>query len=255
MKKVFVCRDTITGIFSGIYEAWKLALQEQSTGIGIKGMVEQELFCDYIEAKESEQKAIAVEKLIWTHLGDEAYWNLYHALLSHDEKKGDAVFRMMLEARKIPNSRKIMNHLANPDVQKVFQLSRTVSNEAHYHKEFIRFRELENGVLFSKINPKTKILTCIADHFSNRLPLENWIVYDETHKEVLVHEAKKQCVIVIDENVNLEKTQHFSQTEQQFELLWKDFCESISIKERENKKLQRQHLPLWYRENMVEFTK
>lgn len=255
MKKVFVCDDTITGIYSGIYDAWKLALQEEQVGIAIRGMIEQELFCDYVEVIQSEKKAIAVEKMIQKHLGDEAYYNLYLSLLSHDEKKADAVLGTMLEARKIPNSKKIMNHLASPNVQKVFQLSRMVGNEVHYHREFLRFRELENGVLFAKMNPKNRVLTCIADHFANRLPLENWLVYDETHKMVLVHEEKKQWVILVDTEMDSEKIKNYSRTEKMFEELWQGFCKTISIKERENKELQRQHLPLWYRSNMVEFTK
>ena len=255
MKKVFICSDTITGIYSGIYDAWKLVPKLGEVGIAIQDMVEQELFCDYIEADESEQKALAVEKLIKRHLGYEVYWNLYHAVLSHDEKKGDAILGTMLEAKEIPNSKKIMNHLTSPYVRKVFELSRAVSNEAHYHKEFVRFRELENGVLFAKINPKAQVLTCIADHFSNRLPLENWLVYDETHKMVLVHEARKHWLILIDEEMEIEKVKKYSQTEKMFETLWRDFCKTISIQERENKELQRQHLPIWYRGNMVEFTK
>ena len=255
MRKVLICSDTVTGIYSGIYDAWKQMPQVGEIGIAMKGMIEQELFCDYIEVEENEKKAIAVEQLIKKHLGYEAYGALYHALLSSDEKKGDAVLNTMLEAKKIPNSRKIMNHLKSPYVQKVFELSRNVRNEAHSFKEFLRFRELENGILFSKINPKAQVLTCIANHFANRLPLENWLVYDETHKMALVHEANKRWVLLVDETMNLEKTKYISEEERVFEKLWKGFCETISIKERENQELQRQHLPIWYRNNMVEFTK
>ncbi len=224
-------------------------------GIAIRGMVEQELFCEYVETEESERKAVAVEKLIKKHLGDEAYRDLYYAILSPDEKKGDVVLNTMLEAKIIPNSKKIMNHLKSPYVRKVFELSRTVGNEVHYFKEFLRFRELRSGILFAKINPKSQVLTCIADHFANRLPLENWLVYDESHRMVLVHEAKKQWVILVDETMNFEKVKNFSNAEWMFEKLWKGFCDTISIKERENRELQRQHLPMWYRKNMVEFTK
>lgn len=255
VKKIFVCGDTITGIYSGIYDAWKMMPKPGEVGIAIRGLVEQELFCEYVETIESERKAIAVENLIKKHLGYEAYWDLYHAILSPDERKGDVVLNTILEAKGIPNSKKIMNHLKSPYVQKVFELSRTVGNEAHYFKEFLRFRELESGILFAKINPKSQVLTCIADHFANRLPLENWLVYDETHKMVLVHEAKKQWVILVNETMNLEKAKSLSEKERMFEKLWKGFCETISIKERENKELQRQHLPIWYRRNMVEFTK
>ena len=44
-----------------------------------------------------------------------------------------------------------------------------------------------------------------------------------------------------------------SNSELEFEQLWKGFCKSISIKERENLKLQRQNLPLRFQKDMVEF--
>ena len=49
----------------------------------------------------------------------------------------------------------------------------------------------ENGILFSEITPKAQILTCVADHFEDRFPLENWIIYDKTHKYVLYTELGK----------------------------------------------------------------
>lgn len=253
MKRVFVCNDTVTGIYSAIYDAWKLNLEKDKLGISLKNTLEQELFCDYFEVEESEKKAIAVENLIKKHLGYEAYRDLYHAVLSKEEDKGNAVLGTMLEAKKIPNSKKIMNHLSHPDVQRVFELSRRVSNEAHFFKEIVRFQELHSGVLFSKINPENHVLTCIADHFSNRLPLENWLIYDERHHTVLLHRAQMPWVLVVDEDINLEQTKNVSENEKKFENLWKGFVESISIKERENPKLQMQHLPLKYRENVVEF--
>lgn len=255
MKKVFLCGDTVTGIYSGIYDAWKLTPRVGEVGIAIQGMVEQELFCEYIETEEHEKKAVAVERLIRNHLGYEAYGALYQAILSPDSKKGDAVLNTMLAAKEIPDSHKIMHHLKSPYVQKVFELSRSVGNEAHSFKEFLRFRELENGILFAKINPKSQVLTCIANHFANRLPLENWLIYDETHKMTLVHEARKQWILLVDETMNLEKTKYISEEERVFEKLWKGFCETISVKERENRDLQRQHLPIRYRHNLVEFTK
>ena len=42
MKKIYVCNDTITGIFSAIYDAWKEGREEKECGIAIKGMLEQD---------------------------------------------------------------------------------------------------------------------------------------------------------------------------------------------------------------------
>ena len=33
MKKIYVCNDTITGIFSAIYDAWKKEEKKKSVGL------------------------------------------------------------------------------------------------------------------------------------------------------------------------------------------------------------------------------
>ena len=255
MKKVYVCSDNITGIFSAIYDAWRTKLQEEQLGIALKGVMDQELFCEYIEVEESQKKAIAVENLIKRYLGDYAYWNIYHAVLSHDKERGNAILGAMLESRKIPNSRRIMEHLSHPQVQKVFELSRKVSNEAHYYKEIVRFSELQNGILFAEIEPRSQILSCLGDHFTNRFPLENWMIYDKTHRMFLVHEQQNRWILAQDEELNVDAIKWFSATEALYVKLWKCFFESISIKERENYERQRQHLPLRYRTHVIEFQK
>lgn len=253
MKRVYICEDSLTGIFSAIYDAWKTKLGEEQLGIALKGAVDQELFCDYVEVEENEKKAIAVENLIKKHLGELAYYYIYHAILSHDSKKADAVLGMMLESRKIKDSTKIMDHLSHPKVRKVFEISRKVSNEARYYIEIVRFRELENGILFSEIEPNARILTCLGDHFANRFPLENWMIYDKTHQMFLVHESEKRWILAVNTQINMEAIQRVSVKEMMYVKLWKGFFESISIKERENYERQRQHLPLHYRTYVTEF--
>lgn len=255
MKKIYICNDDITGIFSAIYDAWKTKLREDQLGIAIKGVIDQELLCEYIEVEESQKKAIAVEKLIKRYLGSRAYWDIYHAVLSNDREKGNAILGAMLESRKIPDSRRIMEHLSHPQVYKVFELSRKVSIEVHFFREVVRFSELQNGVLFSEIEPRNQILSCLGDHFTNRFPLENWMIYDKTHRMFLVHEKGKRWILARDEELNADAIKWFSATEALYVKLWKCFFESISIKERESYERQRQHLPLRYRTHVVEFQK
>lgn len=260
MKRVFVCNDNITGMFSAIYDAWRAVLSfqhhscdQRELGIALKGMVEQELFCEYVEVEENIKKAIAVENLIKNHLGSQAYWCIYHTLLSNDSQKADAVLGMMIEARNVAVSSKIMEHLSHPKVLKVFELSRKVSNEAHYFKEFIRFEEWKNGILFSEIEPKYQILTCIGDHFEERFPLENWMIYDKTHKMFLVHECQKHWILALNQKIDIDAAKQVSREEAIYARLWKGFFENISIKERESYERQRQHFPLRYREHITEF--
>ena len=254
MKTVYVCTDTIIGMYSAIYDAWKSKKTEGECGIAIRGFLEQELFCSYVEVEETERKAIAVENMIKKHLGIQVYHILYYALLSEDAKKGDAVLGTMLAAKNLSDSTKIMEHLSHPQVERVFELDRTVANEAHLQLEFLRFRELENGVLYARITPKNQVLTCIAPHFADRFPLENWMIHDKTHHMFVVHEAGKKWILVQEDRTREYNFEKYSEKELEYERLWKGFCKTIAIKERENPVCQRGHLPLWYRPNMVEFT-
>ena len=250
---MYVCNDGITGIFSGIYDAWKTKLEQDELGIVLKGYIKQELFCEYVESMESEQKAIAVEKLIKRHMGYEAYWDIYYAVLSDDVEKGDAILGTMLETREIADKKKIMQHLSHPKVKKVLELSRKVANESHYYKEIIRFKELENGILFAQIEPMNQILTCLGDYYSNRFPIENWMIYDRTHKMFLVHREIKPWFLIVDEGVNEEMPMKISEKERKYVKLWKGFFEDSAVEERESYDRQRQHLPLRYRNHVTEF--
>lgn len=252
MKTVYICNDTVTGIFSAVYDAWKAGKNEDDCGIALKNSLEQELFCEYCQTEETERKARAVENLIKKHLGMRVYWDLYHAALSEDSKKGDAILGTMLAAREIPDSTRIMEHLSHPKVAKVFALSRNVGGEAHSYKGFLRFKELVNGVLYSEIMPKNQVLTCLAPHFADRLPLENWMIYDKTHQMFVVHEAGKKWVLVWDEDFDRSFASCVSDRELSYAKLWKNFCKTIAIESRTNPKCQLNHLPLRYRGDMLE---
>lgn len=252
MKQIYICNDTITGIFSAIYEAWK-EYRDEEAGIAIRGHVTPQLFCEYHETEETEEKSMAVARLIKENLGHAVYGSIYHALLSEDAQKAEAVYQMMLAARTLQNGTKIMEHLSHPYVGKVFELSRKVSNEVHFFLGFVRFRELENGVLLSEITPKSRVLTCIGDYFTDRLPIENWMIYDKSHKEFLVHMMGRKWILVQGEELSLQETYKNSVSQGEFEQLWKGFCHSISIKERENTALQRNHVPMRFRQNITEF--
>ena len=79
------------------------------------------------------------------------------------------------------------------------------------------------------------------------------MIYDATHQEYVVHEARKQWVLVTGGELNEELVGKYSDRERMFRELWHRFTDSIAIEERRNLGCQMGHLPLWYRKNMVEF--
>lgn len=262
MRIIYVCEDSLTGIFSGIYEVWKRKMTAEEAGLEVEDSFERRLFCEYIFCKAEERKALAVIRMIQKNLGADVYEKISYALLSADRRKAEMVFRAMLEAKKLSRKDRLMEHLGNEAVRAVFGMYRQVANEAHHYKGFVRFRELKNKTLFAKIEPKHAVLPCIAEHFADRFPQENWIIYDKTHEVFLIHEKGKryyflqQYMCMKGDSGSAQKIAGgFSEEEMDYEALWKGFVQSISVAERENRALQNQNLPLRFRTNLVEFSK
>ena len=138
-------------------------------------------------------------------------------------------------------------------MRRVFELARFTANEAHYHVEFLRFKELENGILYAEIGPKNNILTFIMPHFADRLPLENFVIYDEIRNIYAMHPARGEWYLVYGEEGIRQAEHHFSEGEKKYSELFYSFFHTIAIKERNNYGLQRNMLPLRYREYMTEF--
>lgn len=262
MRIIYVCEDSLTGIFSGIYEVWKRKMTAEEAGLEVGDSFERRLFCEYIFCKAEERKALAVIRMIQKNLGADVYEKISYALLSADRRKAEMVFRAMLEAKKLSRKDRLMEHLGNEAVRAVFGMYRQVANEAHHYKGFVRFRELKNKTLFAKIEPKHAVLPCIAEHFADRFPQENWVIYDKTHEVFLIHEKGKRYYFLQqymcmkgDSGSAQNIAGVFSEEEMDYEALWKEFVRSISVAERENRALQNQNLPLRFRTNLVEFSK
>lgn len=262
MRTIYVCEDSLTGIFSGIYEVWKRKMTAEEAGLEVGDSFERRLFCEYIFCKAEERKALAVIRMIQKNLGADVYEKISYALLSADRRKAEMVFRAMLEAKKLSRKDRLMEHLGNEAVRAVFGMYRQVANEAHHYKGFVRFRELKNKTLFAKIEPKHAVLPCIAEHFADRFPQENWVIYDKTHEVFLIHEKGKRYYFLQqymcmkgDSGSAQNIAGGFSEEEMDYEALWKGFVQSISVAERENRALQNQNLPLRFRTNLVEFSK
>ena len=262
MRIIYVCEDSLTGIFSGIYEVWKRKMTAEEAGLEVGDSFERRLFCEYIFCKAEKRKALAVIRMIQKNLGVDVYEKISYALLSADRRKAEMVFRAMLEAKKLSRKDLLMEHLGNEAVRAVFGMYRQVANEAHHYKGFVRFRELKNKTLFAKIEPKHAVLPCIAEHFADRFPQENWVIYDKTHEVFLIHEKGKRYYFLQqymcmkgDSGSAQNIAGVFSEEEMDYEALWKGFVQSISVAERENRALQNQNLPLRFRTNLVEFSK
>lgn len=251
-KTVLVCEDTLEGIFTGIYDAYALRIGHDNCELAA-GDVSMELFCHYVQIAPSGEKAKKVMRTIRRQFGEERFWDLYYVLCSNQEDKANVVYKTVVVGLHLDLHSNLLDYLSNPYVARAFEIRRNVGNEIMHVREFIRFQELENGLLLSKITPHNNILPLLMPHFSDRFPLENFIIYDENRMLAGLHQSRHKWCLAQTEGLNPMLTESRSGQEKYYGELFKLFCKTIAIKPRENLDLQRQMLPLRFRNNMTEF--
>ena len=118
---------------------------------------------------------------------------------------------------------------------------------------FVRFQELESGILFSEIHPNHHVLPILGEHFSDRLPEENFMIYDANRDLALLHPAGEHFFLADADKLDLAATERLSANEAQFQSLWVTFFHSITIDARKNPALQSQMIPKRFQRDAVEF--
>ena len=146
-------------------------------------------------------------------------------------------------------SQKELANINHPFIFRIQNLQKELFRHSHKMSGFIRFIELEDGTLYAKIETKFNVVYHLGNHFLERFNNQNYIIHDVKRKLAFVkigdtHQVQE--VATFDEPI-------VSQNEEKFSNLWKTFFTSVAIKSRENKKLQKQMVPLIYRTFMTEF--
>lgn len=252
-RMVLVCENTLEGIWTAVYDGWTYANRGYQVELRTEEPENQELFTTCVTVQTDEEKAQKVSRSIRKKLGIRVFEDLCYAAVSTREEKGTAIFQVLYQALCHGRcNRDIMQELADPYVNQVSKLRIKVWHELHRFLGFVRFREVGGKVLFSKISPENDLLEMLGPHFANRFPLESWMIYDEHRGKVLLHPAGGECTVHKGVRMTEEQSAWLDCPEE-YETLWRTFCETIAITERENPGLQRQFLPLKFRSNMTEF--
>lgn len=253
---VLICADSMEGILTGVYDAYQF---KKDNGIpshdyihlAIKEPDIRRLCTQYYEIRSDHEKADKVTGTIVKRLGQETWYRLCMAMVSGFEYKADAVYHTIVMGLST-HDRNITDRLQEDYVQKTFRCARASDNELCHLKEFLRFAELQSGILYAKINAKHHILPFLMPHFADRLPADNFIVYDENTRVFGLHAAFKKWYLLEGADFD-EENLTYSENEEEYQKLFKRFCDSIAIEARINPKLQMNMLPLRFRPNMTEF--
>ena len=189
-------------------------------------------------------KARRVEKSICEKLSQNFLNNIRTCFLSNDKNKDTVIIHTVYKALK--QGEEILNSL-DEHAFYMNKLVKQVLNERHKYLGLLRFKEMKDGTMFSTIEPKNNVLPILISHFKKRMKREKIAIFDKGRKMIVYYDGKKAEIFFV-ESLEIE----WSDEEIEYSELWKTFHKSISIKERENKKLQQSNIPKYYWKYLIE---
>ncbi|MCL2404738.1 MAG: TIGR03915 family putative DNA repair protein [Defluviitaleaceae bacterium] len=194
--------------------------------------------------------ATRVQGGIIKKISPQAWHTLSSAYLAaYVEDKYIAMFRYLLLGFRVGAI--VDDHLYEDCVLRVHKFARQVGRETHLLTGFCRFEETTNNIYYCPIEPTNYVLPRLAEHFSDRMMNQAWIIHDKKHGKAAVYNGETYVIADVPKDAQVQHTD----SEAQIQDLWITFFNSVAIKERVKPKLQRQLLPLYFRKSMTEFQK
>ncbi|MDO5556556.1 MAG: TIGR03915 family putative DNA repair protein [Clostridia bacterium] len=201
--------------------------------------------CLYVKTNYEKSKRI-VDGIV-KNISYDVLYNSYNAFLSSKEFKEINILKYILNGFVI--GPKIDTMLSIDYVLAVQKLKKNVLMEAHRLKGLVRLMEIKNNLFYASIHPDNNIIENVGKFLIKRFPAQNLILHDKNRNIAMLYNQKEYSIIPVPCGININ---NFSENELNFQKLWKTFFNSISIKERTNKRLQMQFMPKRYWQDLIE---
>ena len=204
------------------------------------------LFTDTYLVVTDAEKAERVLSGLSKKISRSAVYMLHASFLSESEEVENAIFSYIGKAFKMDKS--IEMNFADPDVLKLSKIYKKVNREVERIRQFVRFQKTSDGVFFACVEPLYNVMPLNLDFFADRFADQQWLIYDIRRNTGWFYNMKTIEEVRI-ENPGFDissgrlNRDAVDENEIDFQDLWRQYFKSISIKERQNLKLQRQHMP------------
>lgn len=192
------------------------------------------------------EKAARVFRSMDPKLGKGAADLVYRAFLTCLEERELHIYRFLRYGYR--RGRGVLQDLGDDRVNTILKAVQHLNGEAHLYTGFVRFSDYD-GVLMGEIEPKNRVLPLLRAHFTGRYNTERFLLYDRTHREMLVYQPHRWAIVPV-EGVTLPPA---GAEELQYRRLWRRFYDTIAIEGRYNPKLRQTHMPKRYWNVMTEF--
>jgi len=244
---ILVYDGTFEGFLSVVFECYSRKLRP--TNICSEKNLQETMFIE----KEFIDTNTAHSDRVWKGLQQKLSTAMnqlpYSAFLSGEEGIEMALlqFIRMAFASPVP----IEGNVGDMDVLMIRKAARKVMKEAMRMLEFIRFQRTLDDIYFSPISPDYDVMPMTLKHLKDRFADQLWLVYDLKRDYGFFY--NKQIIEEVTLNEKSFNTKNgavplnlLQEDEALYQTAWKGYCKNITIRERLNLKLQKQHMPKRY---------
>jgi len=127
-------------------------------------------------------------------------------------------------------------------VYEVVKAKLAVERETHKILGLMRFKKIDEHLLYARYSPTHNITSLLCLHFVNRLNSFNFVIYDDKRNLYALYDKKN---IIITKSVN-NKFINKNDIEDKYNTFFKIYYKHVAIKERQNLKLQINLMPKKY---------
>ena len=169
---------------------------------------------------------------------------LFHAWLSELPQTDEMLFRYICKVFDQPKG--IFTNFADDDILEVKKVAHLVSREAEHVRQFVRFQKAGDNTYFAPISPKFNCLPLSLHYFKDRFADQKWMIYDTKRGYGFYYDLHTVVEINLpNDPMNGSELDEklMAADEKQFQILWRGYFKALTIKERINPKVQRQHMP------------
>ena len=237
------------GSFPGFLCALAEALNLARSGAPVPPIRARErvagLFNEAVEARRDDARAASLWKRLSRWFGEERTLTCLEAFCSDFEGRETALAAVI--ARAVSAGPAVFDDLNDPATLLVAKAARRAGCQAHLIAGLVRFAELADGSWYAPIEPDCDVLPLVAEHFAARYADMAFAIHDRRRGTALVHQPGAACAIVEGfEFAGGEGGTAFSPRELELREGWRGYFTSVSIAQRENRKLQSSHMPKKY---------
>ena len=249
---IFFYDKTFEGLLTAVFDAYS---RKTFPGQLLKtGEIAPMFIDEYHTVTTQEDRARRVWKAIEQKQPKQACNMLMHVWLSELEGSDMLLFRYICKL--FDTHKSIAWNFGDDDVLEVQKIARKVSHEAQYIRQFVRFQKAADDIFFAPIRPIYNALPLAIDHFTDRFADQQWVIYDLQRDYGFYYNLQTTSEITFTDNDHLlsDKLDEslMAEDEKLFQDLWKGYFKAMTIKERINPRLQRQHMPVRFWRNLTE---